>query len=201
MWPNYSYARHLEGRLPTIRRMLQEDWRHPLEARSSRNGDAVSHVIDGCLGTQWSTVWHQRRTDWLELDIETDLKVRGIALFSVPDFSQGPSGLTATGMRPNGQSVHLGTLAQVRAPHKGWVVMRFPPRRLRSVRVNLLRDATHSWTISEARVLTDANDVLSRGGEGAPTCHGSGGANLGGTAPRPDDGPPPYASLRLTSLR
>lgn len=157
MWPNYSYARHLEGRLPTIRRMLQEDWRHPLEARSSRNGDAVSHVIDGCLGTQWSTVWHQRRTDWLELDIETDLKVRGIALFSAPDFSSGPSGLTVTGTRASGESVLLGTLGQVRAPHKGWVVVRFPPRRLRSVRVNLLRDATHSWTISEARVLTDAD--------------------------------------------
>jgi hypothetical protein len=44
----------------------------------------------------------------------------------------------------------------VTADRKGWVVIRFPPVRVESVHLSILRDAPRRFSVFEARLLTVA---------------------------------------------
>jgi hypothetical protein len=158
LWRNDSYFTHLCLRMPAVReRLMESGWRRPTWSRASRNEDLAPRVYDGSLGTAWSTVWIQSARDWLELGTDPGTPTRGVALFYAPEFSEGPSGLSVKGLTSDGHLVALAAQPDMTAERKGWIVIRFPPTRLAALRLSILRNAPRRFSVSEARLLTDAS--------------------------------------------
>jgi hypothetical protein len=152
--PGSSYVRHLVERLPPVLELMEEgNWKMPAEASARVNGDQASNVLDSRLSTKWSTGRPQVRGDWVELSVDPALPLRGVALIYAPDFGEGPMTLLVAGTAADGTSRRLGQRDLIYAPHKGWIVIRFPPVLLRKVRVSLKSSAAVPWTVTEARVL------------------------------------------------
>ncbi len=153
-WPDDSYIRHASARIPKALRMFRRtDWVLPVHARASRNGDWAPRVLDGSLGSRWSSEWAQKPTDWLELFADPSVPTRGVALFYPAELSDGPSGLRVLGTTPEGRTLRLGELPRLFAERKGWVLIRFPAVRVQSVRILLIGDSWRRWSVSEARFL------------------------------------------------
>jgi len=151
-WPGSSYVQHLSLRLPDVFRFL--DGLPPQAARAGEEPERARFVLDSRLGTAWSTGRPQRAQDWLELDLDPAVPVRGMVLISVPDFGAGPSGLDVLGTLASGEARPLATLASLEAGQKGWVALRFDPVNLTTLRLTVRGRGEEPWVVSEARLLT-----------------------------------------------
>jgi len=165
-WPESSYVRHLAQRLPAIVEMLQEpSWSVPLAATALPNPGRAIYVRDGRLRTSWTTERPQAEGDWLELGVDERVRVRGVAIFFAPEFGEGPATLRAVGRTLADEAVDLATLEVIYAARKGWIVVRFSPRHLKSVTLSLLGPRAPPWTVTEARIIIAEAD-LDRTGDG-----------------------------------
>jgi hypothetical protein len=154
-WPDSSYVRQLKQRLTRIIRLLEHsNWVKPEGAVASRNSEAAVTVYDSLLSTCWSTKRPQRVGDWLELEADPATAVRGVAVFSAPEFGHGPARFEVYGKTPSGMPIYLGRIKMIIRPRKGWHVMRFDAIRLSSLRVTLTERRADPWTVSEARLIT-----------------------------------------------
>lgn len=153
-WPSSMYVRHLAQRLPAIIELLDEpSWIPPLAARASPNAASAGNVRDSSLITRWTTERPQKAGDWLELETDPALTLRGVAVFFAPEFGEGPGTLRAVGKTPEGDEIRLGELDEILAERKGWVVLRFSPTHLASLRLSLLEARAPPWSVTEARLL------------------------------------------------
>ncbi|HXV64083.1 MAG TPA: hypothetical protein VEK15_25510 [Vicinamibacteria bacterium] len=158
-WPDSPYARHLHARLPRIYQLSRvEPDAIPLTAYASRNLTHARNVRDARFGTNWSTIEHQKAEDWLELIPAPDVRIRGVVLFSAPDFAASPAGIEIRGRVSNGDEILLGRQAKVLAANKGWIVVRFEPGRFEAVRIRICRNEPRPWTVTEARFLLAERD-------------------------------------------
>jgi hypothetical protein len=159
-WPESSYVRHLVRYLPRITDILQRaEWTIPIAVNASRNTGMLQGACDSNLNTGWSTVTPQTRSDWLELDLNSDVPVRAVALFSVPAFGHGPSGLDVVGTTILGEQIALKRRGGILARRKGWVVVGFPPTRLERLSLRPVRNHGSPWTVTEVRLLTEVPGV------------------------------------------
>ncbi|HSF19724.1 MAG TPA: hypothetical protein VLK65_29655 [Vicinamibacteria bacterium] len=158
-WPDSAYARHLHARLPRIYQLSRAKADTiPVTTYASRNLSHAINIRDARFGTNWSTIEHQKAGDWLELIPAPEVRIRGLVLFSAPDFAAGPASFEILGRVSNGDEISLGRQPTVFAASKGWIALRFEPGRFEALRIRICRDEPRPWTVSEARFLLAQRD-------------------------------------------
>jgi hypothetical protein len=155
--PDARYPALLAQHLPELLDLLDDArWVAPRGARASLHGDWLERIADHNIGSWWHTGRAQARGDWIELDLDSRLPVEGMALVSAAALGQEPLAIEVTGRSPTGEAVPCYQTRTGERPWAGSVVVRFAPRSLRSLRVELVADAPRLWSIAEARVLYGA---------------------------------------------
>jgi hypothetical protein len=152
------------GRLEPAPRPERAAAAAPARVTAAPAGDDPRAAMDGRIETRWSTRVPQAPGQWLEVELSAPTDLAGIELDLGAAGLEYPRGLTVQtagegGWRDVAATVHwIGPLVwtgtHVLRAGVERVVVRFPPTRVRAVRVlQTGQDAFYPWSVAELRLL------------------------------------------------